>query len=290
VKHLPPSVHAALTAVQIMFASLGVVAKIALREIAPFGLVAYRTPCAAIVLFIAARLIARERVAAKHLPELAAYGFFGIVLNQLLFIKGLERTTATEAVVIGTSIPVFTVGVAVILRKEQATAGKIVGLAVALAGALTVVGGEQLTGGGAHAIGNLLVLANSLSFAIYLVVSRRLLDTYSPLTVIAWTLLFGALGVLPFGAGDLIHAAPQLSARTWIAMSYIVLFPTVGTYFLNTWALRRAPSSVVAIYIYLQPVVGALLAALLIGERPGWSVAAGGALIFAGIWLVARGR
>jgi drug/metabolite transporter (DMT)-like permease len=286
--NIPPAVHAALITVQLLFASLGVVAKIALREIPPFGLVAFRTPTAALVLVIAARVIARERVAFRHLPALALYGFFGIMANQLLFIAGLQRTTATDAVVIGTSIPVFTVGVAVALRKEKATLGKILGLAIALGGALVVVGGGALSHGGEHALGNLLVLANSLSFAIYLVVSRKLLETYRPITVIAWTLLFGAIGVLPFGAADFVRAAPHLSERAWIAMSYIVVFPTVCTYFLNTWALQRAPSSVVAIYIYVQPVVGALLAAALLGERPGWSVASGAALIAGGIWLVTR--
>ena len=67
-----------------------------------------------------------------------------------------------------------------------------------------------------------------------------------------------------------------------------MLFPTVGTYFLNMFALRRVPASLVAIYIYVQPVIGALMAAAMLGERPSPSTYAGGALIGAGIWLVTR--
>ena len=55
---------------------------------------------------------------------------------------------------------------------------------------------------------------------------------------------------------------------SWLGLIYIVLFPTVGTYFLNVYALKRAPSSLVAIYIYVQPVLGALMAAATLGERP----------------------
>src|SRR5437899_2658811 len=123
-----------------MFASLGVVAKEALRELHPFALIAFRTPAAALI-FLAAWLAGwRERVAARDLASIAVYALTGVVLNQLLFIAGLQRTTATNAVVIGATIPVFTVGVAVFLRREAATPAKLLGLAVAFAGALAIVG------------------------------------------------------------------------------------------------------------------------------------------------------
>src|SRR3954466_5102105 len=121
-----------------MFASLGVVAKEALRELKPFALIAFRTPAAALIFLVAWLVGWRQRVAARDLATIALYALTGVVLNQLLFISGLQRTTATNAVVIGATIPVFTVGVAVLLRREEATTAKLVGLLVALAGALTV--------------------------------------------------------------------------------------------------------------------------------------------------------
>ncbi len=279
--------HAALIAVQLMFASLAVASKIALREIPPFGLIAIRAPAAALVL-LSVRAIAgdREKVAWRDLPLLLVYGVFGITANQLLFIAGLSRTGAIDAVVLGTSIPVFTVAMAVAFRREKATSGRMLGLVVALAGALLVVGADRFSA--RSMAGDLFILGNSLSFAIYLVISRDLLSRYSPLTVTTWTLAFGALGVLPFGAGDAIGAAPHLSWHTWAAISYIIVFPTVGTYLLNSWALQKAPSSLVAIYIYIQPVVTALLAAAFLDEHPDASVILGAGLIAAGIWLVTR--
>ena len=288
-QRVPPSVHLALISVQLMFASLSVVGKIALRELSPFALTCSRVSAAMLILVAVRRWMRpRERVAARHLPELALYALFGVVLNMLLFISGLQRTTATNAVVIGSTIPVFTVGVAVALRKEAATLPKLFGLAVAFGGALTIVGAGRFESGGARFTGNLLVLLNSLSFSIYLVISRRLLSRYSPMTVVSWVFVFGTLGVLPFGAHTLAMQAPHLSARTWWCVAYIVLFPTVGTYFLNMFALQRVPSSLVAIYIYVQPVVGALWAAAALGERPSAGTFAGGVLIACGIWLVTR--
>lgn len=296
------SVHLALIAVQLMFASLSIVGKIALRELSPFALICARVTAATVILVAARALLNKgERVAARDLPELVAYAFFGITANMLLFIAGLARTTATNAIVIGATIPVFTVGVAVALRKEAATPAKLLGLGVALLGAMAIVGAgrfghSSLVGpsaivdeaGGGHLVGNLLVVANSISFSIYLVISRRLLTKYSPMTVVAWTFVFGALGILPFGAPSLVAAAPHLSVKAWLCVAYIVLFPTVGTYFLNMFALQKAPASLVAIYIYVQPVVGALMAAAMLHERPSPSTFVGGALIGAGIWLVTR--
>ncbi len=268
-----------------MFASLSIAGKLALRELKPFAMIAFRAPAAALILLLLF-VVRPERIARRDLPALAAYAFFGITANQLFFIAGLQRSTATNAVVIGSIIPVFTVGVAVLLKREAATAAKLFGLLVAFAGAMAIVGMERFEAG--RTVGNLLFVANSMSFAVYLVISRTLLAKYRTLTVITWTLVFGAIGVLPFGARDFVTAAPGLSARTWGALAYIVVFPTVGTYFLNSYALKRAPSSLVAIYIYVQPVIGAVMAMFVLGERPSASVAVGGGLIATGIFLVNR--
>jgi drug/metabolite transporter (DMT)-like permease len=282
------SVHLALIAVQVMFASLGVAGKLVLRELPPLALIAFRTPVAALVLLVVSAFSPRERVAPRDLASIFVYALFGIIANQLLFIEGLQRTTATNAVVIGATIPVFTVGVAVALRREQATRAKTIGLLVAFLGAMAIVGAGRFEAGGSRLSGNLLIVANSLCFSIYLVISRGVLERYRTLTVITWTMLFGALGVLPFGAVDLFTHARSLSATSWAGLVWIVLFPSVGTYFLNAYALKRAPSSLVAIYIYVQPVLGALLAAAMLGERPSLFTAIGGALIAGGITLVNR--
>jgi drug/metabolite transporter (DMT)-like permease len=278
----------ALVAVQLMFASLGVVAKLAMQQLPGFGLICARVVIATVVMLVARAVMSRERVDRRDLPELALYAFFGVTANMLIFIVGLQRTTATNAIVIGATIPVFTVGVAVALRKEAATLAKIFGLAVACIGAMVIVGAGRFTGGGGRLVGNLLVTLNSLSFSIYLVISRRLLAKYKAMTVVSWTFVFGTLGILPFGIGPLVRAAPTLTAPTWGCVLFIALFPTVGTYFLNMFALRRAPASLVAIYIYVQPIVGALMAAAMLGERPSGDTYVGGLLIGGGIWLVTR--
>ena len=93
----------------------------------------------------------------------------------------------------------------------------------------------------------------------------------------------------PLGGAALWDGLPRLHLTGALALGYVVAFCTVGTYVLNAYALKRAPASLVATYIYLQPVLGTILAAALLHERPGLETLASGGLILAGLWLVTRG-
>src|SRR5688500_16187153 len=109
---VPPAVHLALLAVQVFFASLSIVAKRVMVELPPFGLVAIRATSAALLLWGIALARKKWRVPKQDLLPLAGLAVLGIAANQLLFIAGLARTTATMALVLGTTIPVFTAGLA----------------------------------------------------------------------------------------------------------------------------------------------------------------------------------
>jgi len=79
-----------------------------------------------------------------------------------------------------------------------------------------------------------------------------------------------------------------VSPRTWWLGVYIVLFPTVGAYLLTVWALARVDSSLVALFIYLQPVIATALSVAILGERPGATTLAGAALVFVGVFVAVR--
>lgn len=281
------AVHLALLAVQVFFASLSIVAKRVMSELSPFALTATRVVGAAALLWGVALLRRRWRVPTRDLGALAGLAVLGIAANQLLFIAGLARTTATMALVLGTTIPVFTAGLAILLGRERPSARRLGGIAVGLAGAIVAIGVGEL-GGREHLLGDLLIIVNSLAYAAYLVLGRGILQRHDSLVVVTWVITFGAVLILPFGAAGAADQLPDLSARGWAGMAWIVLAATVGTYALNAWALARAEASLVATYIYVQPVVGAALAYVFLGERVTWGTGAGGVLIAAGIWVVSR--
>jgi drug/metabolite transporter (DMT)-like permease len=276
----------ALLAVQLCFATAPVAVKLALREMSAPALAQMRVVAAALLFLLLHRLLSRERVrGAADYGRLAFYALFGVVANQLLYITALTRTTATTTQTIVTAGPALTLLVAILLRRESATGGKWLGIGLAAVGALYLVGVDL---GGEAGIGNLMALLNVLAFSIFLVISRDILSRYSPLTVITWVFVFGAIGMTPIGLGAAIEEVATISTATWLALAWIVLVPTVGAYYLNQWALQRVEASVVAVFAYLQPIGTALLAVPLLGERPGARLLPAAALIFAGVGITAR--
>ncbi len=277
----------ALLAVQVLFASNAVIGRLVLQAFTPVAVMAMRISGAAAVFWLlGGRAALRERFSPRDRWLLLAAALLGLVFNQALFLLGLSLSTATNAAIISTSIPVFTVALSMAVGDERLTAAKVLGLTLALSGALVLVGIEHLAT--AH-WADLLFVANGLSFAAYLVLTRRLTQRHAPMVLSRWTFLIAAILTLPLIAvAPLTHLPPGVgpSAWSWAGAFWLVLGPTVLAYLFNAYALQRVPSSTVASYVYLQPAIAAAMAAPLLGERPGARTAIGGALIFLGVLVV----
>lgn len=283
---------AALLGVQFAFASLPVAGKWVLNEgVPPFALAGLRVFFAGLIFAALALATARERVPARDAARLAGLALLGVALNQLLFLTGLDRTTAVNANLLIATIPVFTLVAAVALRHERFNLARAVGVAVAFAGALALLRAERFRAGDDVALGNLLVLLNCLSYSLYLVLSRSLLQRYRSMTVVAWTFLWGGMLMVPLAVPD-VAATPAsvlLAAPMVAVMAWIVLVPSVAAYGLNTYALKRVRASTVGSFVFVQPLLGVALAlALLPEERLDVRSALAGLLIIAGVLLVAR--
>ncbi|MDQ3388080.1 MAG: DMT family transporter [Gemmatimonadota bacterium] len=285
-------VYVVLTVIQLFFATLPVAVKIALRDLSSPSVAFLRVTGAALLFLVLHATLVRERLHSRRdLGRLAVYALFGVVLNQLLYITALNWTTATAAQTLQTVGPAMTLLIALLLGRERSTPAKWMGIGVAGCGALYLVGIGVSMGSG---LGNLLVLLNVTAFSIYLVISRDLVRRYHPLTVITWIFLFGSIGIAPWGIPSLLAERGALSGSTVAAMVWMILVPTVTGYYLNVWALQRVQASAVAIFVYLQPVLTALIAIPLLGERPSPRLIPAGALIFAGVaasmWAERRAR
>jgi drug/metabolite transporter (DMT)-like permease len=285
-------VFAALVTVQVLFGSLPVAAKLALRDLSSPTLALLRVAFAAVLFLVLWRLAGGERIRSRaDYLRLALYGFLGVIANQLLYLTALSLTTATAAQTLMTTGPAMTLLAAIALGKERGTVARWTGISLAGAGALILVGVDVA---GASPLGNTLVLLNVAAFSLYLVLSRDILQRYGPLTVITWTFVFGAVGLSPIALGGGLSEVAGMSTLTWAALAWIVLLPTVTAYYLNVWALRQVESSVVAVFIYLQPMVTAALAIPILGETIPARMIPAAVLIFTGVGMTAllsgRGR
>lgn len=280
-------VHAALLFVQVTFGGFHVVAKALLAQVHPMAVAGLRVLVAAPLLLLLAWRFDGVLPRRRDLPWLALLGLLGVFANQLLFILGLRWTTATNAGLLMPSIPVFAAGVAILAGVERPRLQRLAGIALAVAGAVVMLDPTRFQAGDRLLAGNAMILANCLSYATFLVAMRPVLRRLPVITVIAWSFLFGGLGVVavswPWVAG---LPSAGLGAPVWLGLLYIVLVPTTLNYLINTWAVARSTPSLVAAYTTLQPLAAGSLAAIFLGERMGWPQAVGGLLIAAGLWRV----
>ena len=277
---------AALLAVQVLFATLPIAVKIALRDLSSPALALLRVAGAALLFVLIQRLFVGERIRSRaDYAWLAVYAVFGVILNQLLYITALTMTTATAAQTLVTAGPAFTLLIAILLRHERGDLGKWAGIVLAAGGALFLVGVDFRSGSG---MGNLLVVLNVAAFSIYQVISRDMLQRYDPLTVITWVFVWGAVGLFPWGISPVMQQVGEIGTVTWVALAWIVVGPSVASYYLHVWALKRTEASVVAVYGCLQPILTAMLATPLLGERPSARLIPAGLTILAGVILTMR--
>lgn len=284
-------VHWALVAVQLSFSGFQVFGKVVLESVDPLAVACLRVLVATPLLFLLAARHGPVRVPRRELPHLALLGLTGVFANQVLFISGLRLTTATNAAILMPAIPVFAAGIAVAAGVERLGWRRLTGVALAVAGALVLLRPARFSLGDDAILGNVLILANCLSYAAFLVLQRPVLVRLPWRTVLAWAFLFGGLGVLAVGGPALAAVEPAaVPPQAWAGLLYILAFPTALAYSLNTWAIRRSSPALAATYVTAQPLITALLATLLLAERPGWREAAGFVLIAAGLTLVSRRR
>jgi drug/metabolite transporter (DMT)-like permease len=271
-----------------MFGTWPIVGKISLRSMSSTSLVAFRIFGAAIIFTLFQRKLGQLLQLPKRvIAWLVLSSLLGVVINQLLFVKGLSLTTAINATLLSTTIPVFTLAVSIALGHDRATVRHVLGILLAAAGVVYLVDPFRATFSSQTTLGNILIVVNSLSYGAYIAVSRDLVKRYGALDVITWIFLIGAILTLPLaGYSWAVDGLQSVSSGAWLAVIYIVVVPTVGAYYLNAWALMRVSPSIVAIYIYLQPLMAFGLAPVVLGESWNSRTLVACALIFAGVAVV----
>jgi len=282
-------VHAALATVAVLFSANYIISKLSMQAFAPLVFAYLRVLGSAIIL---------NTVVHDHGPiarddswRLAGYSILAVVLNQSLFLGGLSLTTAHVAAILITTIPAFALAAAMVIGYERATLPKVGGIALAAAGALLVVAREGFEGASRSLLGDLMIISNSLCYALYLVLSKPIMVRLSARRVIARMFAIATVLMLPISAWSIAHQDwRHIPLRAWIGLALVIIGPTVAAYVLNAWALANAESSVVATYSYLQPVITIFLAAIFLGEsiRPVAIVAT--AMIIGGIYLAGRSQ
>ncbi len=284
--------HGALLVVQLCFGLLPVLVLLSYEDGEGFGpraVAFWRMVFGAVVLGAIAigRHGRRVWVGARELPLLFVLSLLGVTLNQLLYLTGLERSTAGNAGLLMCMIPIFTFVLAALCRQESLRLLRAIGVAISLGGAVFWYLRERPELVSEYAFGNLLIIANTLAYAGYLVLSRSVVQRIPPLIAIAWIYAFSALTAPAFAAGADLWPSGATPAARWCLLA-VVVFPTVVAYLLNIYAVRRLRASTAAVYIYLQPLIATGIGAWWLAEELTPTFFASAGIIFLGIYLVSR--
>lgn len=282
--------YAALIAVQICFGTFPVAGKAVLSVIPSVALVGFRVGIAAAILFAFQRFQGSMKLDRRgDYWRLAVFGLLGITLNQLFFVKGLSLTKATNASLVSVTIPIFTVLAGAIVGTESLRGRKALGILLSAVGVIFLIDPRNASFSAETTIGDLLVVANSFCYGIYVATSKDVVTRNGAMRSITWIFLFSALICVPIGALSLstIDIA-AVDSVTWLLVVHIAIAATAMPYFFNAWALSKVDPSTVSVFVYLQPVIGFLTAVALLGERIGMNFIIAAAFIFAGVFLVTR--
>jgi drug/metabolite transporter (DMT)-like permease len=203
------------------------------------------------------------------------------------WISSLDYTSVAASVVLVCTQPVFVAILAYLLFRERTSPLSFFGILVALAGTAVIASDGSV--GSATFFGNTLAVIGAVAVAAYVLIGRSLRTT--------------GVGVLPYSIVVYASAAATLvpaalyggvplwgySGETWFWLWVVTLGPQILGHTVLNWALRYVEASIISGTILAEPVVSALLAWLILSERPGLATLLGGAVVLAGLFLLLRG-
>jgi drug/metabolite transporter (DMT)-like permease len=285
--------HAALVFTNIFFAiNLTAVKHLTNQNLAkPFGLNVVRVGVAVILFWILFLLRpVNIRIEKMDRWRLFLCALTGIAINQLFFLKGLSLTYPIHAALLLLITPILIVFIAAWLLKEKLGILKLTGLALGVSGAMVLILAKDSSGDASNAfIGDLFVIINAISYTIYFILVRPLMEKYNAIVVLRWIFTFGLFLVIPFGWGEFVQIPwTQYNSIDWISMGLVVITGTFFAYLFNLYGIKILGSSIAGFYIYTQPVFAALIAMFFLHEQLAAYKIFAALLIFTGVYLANR--
>ncbi len=280
--------HLPLFFVQAMFSLLPTLSKLVYRYITPEELAFYRISISAVIFFMVKKFVTNQSIQdKKDLFTLSILAFLGVSGNQMLYLKGVSFTKASNAVLTIASIPILTFTFSIIFKYEKFLWRKLSGIFLGFIGISLVLLKELKTI--EFDKGVLLIIMNSSLYSLYLVFSKNILKKYKPITVVTYIFILGAIEIIPLFylfRGSFSFNFYEIEAlKLTIA---IVVFCTVIPYFINIFVLKDNLSSIVGFYTYLQPIIGSLIAFVILGEKIILKQILSLIFIVSGVYLVSK--
>ncbi|AFL81044.1 putative permease, DMT superfamily [Aequorivita sublithincola DSM 14238] len=259
--------------------------------IQPFGFIVLRVGGAALLFWLLSLFTKSEKIDRKDWWRILACAVFGMVLNMLMFFKGLSLSTPINSAVSMTITPVLLLLLTALILRERITWIKTAGIIFGLSGALVLILFQEKTQNNAPNIplGNLLFVLNAISYSFYLILVKPLVSKYKAVTLLKYFFLIAFFINLPVGYSEFIQVEwMQLTSSEIWQMVFVVVATSFLTYLFNIFALKQLSPSTVGVFIYLQPVVATIFAVLAGADSLNALRIGAASLIFVGVFLSTR--
>ena len=279
-----------LTAIAVWGGSF-IATKIALQDVSPATIIWLRFLIGLVILGVIAKSKNELKLDnRKDTIELLWLGFLGISLHQWLQSSGLVTSEASTTAWLVSTTPIFMALLGWLFYREKISLPVAGGILLATIGVLFVITKgdfSSLFSGNFGAPGDILIILSAPNWALFSVMSRPILEKYSPLKVTFYTLFFGWLFIsIQFLGTRSWTEFQQISVAGWASILFLGIFCSVLAYIFYNEGVKVFTSTQVGIFLYFEPVVATLIAALLLSETFGWGSAIGAGLIIIGVWLV----
>lgn len=259
--------------------------------IQPFGFIVLRVGGAALLFWLLSLFTKSEKIDRKDWWRIGACAVFGMVLNMLMFFKGLSLSTPINSAVSMTITPVLLLLLTALILRERITWIKTLGIIFGLSGALVLILFQEKTQNNAPNIplGNMLFVLNAISYSFYLILVKPLVSKYKAVTLLKYFFLIAFFINLPVGYSEFIQVEwMQLTSSEIGQMVFVVVATSFLTYLFNIFALKQLSPSTVGVFIYLQPVVATIFAVLAGADTLNALRIGAASLIFVGVFLSTR--
>ena len=260
--------------------------------IGSLGFVLLRVLGATILFWTIGLFFKSKKIEKKDRLTILKCGLFGMGFNIAAFIAGLDYSTPINSSILIIITPIFVVILSYFIFKNKINSSKIAGIFVGFIGAIALIINADTNSsiGRNIPLGNFLFIVNSISYAYYLIIVKPMAEKYDLITLFKWLFLIGLVFNFPLGINQFLEVdwnnLPLQEAV--LPMLYVVICTTFMTYFLNGYALTRLTSSEVAVFVYLQPIIGVIFAILSESDTLSLTIIIASILIFTGLYLTTK--
>lgn len=279
----------------VLWACSYVAAKFALRDISVNMMNALRMIISAVVLLPLLIVMRKElNLTRRDLPQLALLAIIGFVVNKMLEFGGLSLTTASDVALLITSESIFTAALSWLLLRERFKPLTAIALLLGLLGVYLIVERSIIPnippGGGAlRILGDLMVVLALVFESFYTVRGKALLVKHPPLLITSVAIVGSTIFWVPLAGGEILYSGwHPLSLAAWLGVGWLAIMSTVVAYLAWFKGLAEIDGSAAASTLFVQPLLGTVLAIILLRDQLLPTTIIGGILIVISVYLLSR--